>query len=262
MSSATSVCPRCGASLQPQAASCSQCGLSLVVSPVANTPEAGANELAVPGGSTHQPGYIASPEPALQPGLVFHQGYGVQKRQVHRKGCLYTIIACILGLCLVCGVLWFAYLSPSHVRSPFFNRHGLPDMIPLPDNVTFQFSRDISESPGGILNLFSAPTVFHQWVWLDQGQNAASAIQFYQQVLPTSGWEDIRRSNDGAGGQYLIGCQGNQVFEADSSDSQRQLRDAQGNIVDIVNPPPGGSILQLFYATVSSALMLSEDCGT
>lgn len=262
MSSATGVCARCGAPLQPQALFCSQCGLSLVAPQVASTQVTGPGAFAIPIESTPQPGYIASPGPASQPGSVLQPGYGLPKQRFPRKGCLYPLIASFLVACLLGGVLWFAYLSPNHVQSPFFDRHGLPATIPLPDNVTFNFARDISASLGGIFNLFTTPTLFHQSVWLDQEQKAASAFQFYLKALPSRGWEDIHQSSDGAGGQALIGCQGNQVLTVDFSDSQRQLRDTQGNIVDTVTPPPGGSILQFTYGTVNNSFLLSEACGT
>lgn len=175
------------------------------------------------------------------------------------QGCFYTVVAVILGICLIFGVFWFVYLSPNHAHSPFFDRHGLPSTMPLPDNVSFNFAQDVPVSTG----LFSPSILFHQSVWLAQGQNATSVQQFYQQALSNSGWSSIHQASDGtATGQRLSGCQGDQVLLVYFSDTARQLRNGRGDIVDVVEPPPGGSILQLIYATVDDAQLRAGACNS
>lgn len=224
----TGLCPRCSAPVQPQEPFCHKCGMVFAPAPDIDR-------------AVLQPGYSET-----------------GKRPTQSKGMFYTVMAIVLGIILVLSALWFAYLSPNHAHSPFFARHDLPSTLPLPDNVTFDLSRDISQPPV----LFSPPVTFHQSVWSAQGQSAVHVLQFYRQALPASGWTSIHQASDGADNQRLSACQNDQVLAVFFSDTERQLNDENGHVVATVQPPPGGSIFQFVYATINDAQVRAGFCNS
>jgi hypothetical protein len=129
---------------------------------------------------------------------------------------------------------WFLFLSPGHSSSPFFDRHGLPSSVPLPSSVSFDSTQTSTDQT-------SSGT---QWIWLVNGQNAATVGQFYASNLPGKGWSSPKSFPSDNGDVLQISCQGSQVLLIGTTDKSDKITDAQGKERTVV-APSGGSVLEL-----------------
>jgi hypothetical protein len=200
-----------------------------------------------PGGwPQQQPGY---PQ-AQQAGWPPQQGFVPQQMPKKRGSGMIILIVVLVVLVGGGAAGWFLYLSPSHSNSPLFNRHNLPSSVPLPNNVTFD-STETRSSTDSSTQITTAGT---QWIWLVNGQSAASVAQFYKDNLGGKGWanpHDFPGSGSSTD-RAVIACQGSQILLAGTSDKKDDLSDDQGNVVRTVTAPAGGSVLEIDIVTTSS----------
>jgi hypothetical protein len=143
---------------------------------------------------------------------------------------------------------WFFFLSPSHSGSPFFDRHGLPSNVPLPNNVSFDSTQTSTGTTGQTT----------QWVWLVNGQHASDVDTFYQDNLPGKGWGSPRTF---LVKDLFVSCQGTQILIYGASDKAGTVKDAQGN-KRTVTPPAGGSLLELDLAQTTDQKTLAVICSS
>ncbi len=200
---------------------------------------------AQPGGypPQQQPGY-----PPVQQAGWPQQGFAPQPQP--KKGGSGLIILIVVLVVLVGGGAagWFLYLSPSHTNSPLFNRHGLPSNVPLPNNVTFDSTQTRTTTDSST----QITTSGTQWIWLVNGQSAASVAQFYKDNLGSKGWANPHELPSSSADKAVVGCQGSQILLAGTSDKKDDLSDDQGNVVRTVTAPAGGSVLEIDILTTSS----------
>src|SRR5262249_44734530 len=148
-------------------------------------------------------------------------------------------IALVLMLVVLAGsgvAAWFLYLSPNHSNSPFFDRHGVPASVPLPNNLTFIIHTSASQTNATTSQTLTAD----EWGWKVDGSDPATIIEFYRDQMPGAGWTNIR-SQTVKNGLVIFGCQALQVLEIGLGSTGVVLNDSQGNLGPIVSAPAGGS---------------------
>jgi len=195
-------------------------------------------EFAPPGPAAFAPQGQAGFAPQGQPNYVAPGGVGAPPPAKRSKTTLIVIIA-ILAVLLVgsgtAGAIIFSHKSSSNSAStpttnpagPGFDRHGLPQNVPLPNEISFQ-TRHNSSALGATVDT---------WYWtVASPDDPATAQQFYQNNLPNNGWNHITKI---PGTNFLGACQGNQVLLVDAS----KKLPGGGKNGSTLNAPSGGSAL-------------------
>lgn len=135
-----------------------------------------------------------------------------------------------LVLLVVCIVsVWTLYLSPTRSYSLFFDRHQLPQDVPLPDEMAFVSFHTITGQ------LVFEPA----WLWTSTDSPAA-VQQFYLSHLGGSGdWLQAHPAQRGPE-DLLVSAQGTLHFTLLSIEAQAKSNAATA--------PPGGSVISITIA--------------
>jgi hypothetical protein len=195
-----------------------------------------------------QPGYGGYPPG--QPGPVGYAPAGYAPPPTKSgSGKLIAIIVIVLVV-LGGGIGGFLYVraNTTNPSNPAFDRHGLPDNIPLPNGVTFKLMQNVTQTSG---------EVDQEWFWTVDGPNDPATVQgFYQSNFSNNGWTHVQ--SDSASGQYVvIGCQGGKIVGVLSGASV-EVKDAQDNTTSTITAPSGGSALEI--VTTDDTRVIAENC--
>lgn len=272
-------CPRCDTALPLRAPYCETCGYQFYVSPgsapqatqygssygppqYAGQRDSGSWSQAQPGSAPQgwsgyppqsQPGYPYQGQPdydyPYDPGAVLPPRSNAGK-----------IIAVVLMLVVLVGsgaAAWYFYLRPGPSSSPPIDRHGVPDSVPLPDNLTFDIDTSASQTNPTTNQSLTAD----EWGWKVADSDPATIAQFYRGQMPGKGWTSIRSQTTENGHQIVYGCQAMQVLLIEVGSDAVQLNDSQGNPGPKVTAPAGGSALGIFLLTTNSAQVEQRLCA-
>lgn len=236
VSSSTKLCPRCHTRLPAQMTFCHACGLQFSALDDDRAPfSRQGSETRWP--SRSQPGYSSSSQssPDSAPLAV--------AARPKKKGRAGKIIALVLVLLVLVGggAAWFLYVSPSHVDSPLFDRHGLQSNVPLPDGISFAGLKQTYSAP----DLQTHTTISTEvWGWTVSGSDMAALQTFYQDNLPKHGWTDVRLgSGFTPGARDVVACQGTQELLIIAGNRKLDAPDVNGRVTATITAPSGSSAL-------------------
>jgi hypothetical protein len=232
VSRSTKLCPRCQTLLPARTTFCGSCGLPI------SALDDDATSRERHGSQTWWPSKSQRGDTSSGPGSA---ATAVAARP--KKGRAGKIIALALVLLVLGGggAAWFLYLSPSHVDSPLFDRHGLPGNVPLPDGTSFAGLR---QTAGASDPQTRAPISADFWGWTVSGSDAAAVQTFYHDNLPEHGWTNVKFSNDSEQGKMgITACQSGQVLSIVASGKKLEVTDVIGYVTNTITPPGGGSAL-------------------
>jgi hypothetical protein len=161
-----------------------------------------------------------------------------------RKGGAGRVIVLLLVVVILvggAGAAWYFFLGPGHSSSssPFFDRHGLQSNVPLPNNVSFQLKKTISQTDAQT----HVTITFDIWGWGVSGDNAVTVQQFYKDNLPKNGWTRVNLTNGDKGEKDVTACQGGQVLFVGASDKDITGTDETTKQTITITAPSGGSAL-------------------
>jgi hypothetical protein len=256
-------CPRCGTLLFEEMPFCRACGWQFAP-PAAAPSSLPASEFIPydgPGGPEswpieqpgfpfqNQPGYLsptqisylpptqqgwppAVPGYYLPPGQAGPVGYAPApgiRRPAWRGKTLLLIALALIVLAGAAGGIFLTLRGGASTTTTPFDRHGLQNNVPLPDNIAFQYKHTVTQ---GALTA-------DEWIWkVNKGEPAAIA-QFYKDRLPRNGWTHIQTIQGDTLG--VVGCQGSQVLVVGIS---KHLHDSNGGgTPTTTDAPAGGSAL-------------------
>jgi hypothetical protein len=256
-------CPRCGTLLFEEMPFCRACGWQFAP-PAAATPSSIPPSEYIPydgpggpeswpleqPGFTHlnQPGYLppnqsgylpptqpgwppAAPgfyPPPGQPGPVGYAPAPTVRPPTRRGKALLLIALALIVLAGAAGGIFLTLHGSASTMTPF-DRHGLQNNVPLPDDIAFQYKHTVTQ---GTLTA-------DEWIWkVNKGEPTAIA-QFYKDRLPKNGWAHIQIIQGDTIG--VVGCQGSQVLVVGIS---KHLHDSNGDgTPTTTDAPTGGSAL-------------------
>ena len=180
-----------------------------------------------------------------------------QRRAKARNISLMLRIIAVVVLVGGGAASWFLFFSPNHSNSPFFDRHGLPDSVPLPDGL-------VNFTPIKDFHYYSAQgtTVKVQgWAWGVEATTPAQIVQFYQDHLPGKGWTHLKTMTTLQGGtKSVYACQGRMLLIIDADARSLAFADDQGHLSSMVTAPSGGSVLGISRLSGDLSLM-DTDCA-
>ncbi len=270
VSGPTKQCPRCNTLLPADATFCGTCGLHLTSSP----PPAGAGGFqtttgfapaAPPGWPQGQAGFPppgqAGFTPQGQPGAPIAP---VAVAPAKRSKTWLIVTLLVIVVLLAGGVTaGFFFLrqgsSPltQNPSSPIFDRHGLPESVPLPNGVTFKQKQSEERTLTGTEVRVQAD----EWLWTVASPNTPEKVQqFYLEQLPGKGWPNPHTETGSSGEKDVIACQGQQILLV-AAGTKLQGNDEQGNPTITVTAPPGGSALGIALLTSNNQLVTALLCN-
>lgn len=237
VSGSTKTCPRCNTQLPARMTFCDACGLQFVASDDDLTPSSGQGSPAR-WPEPRQPGYSSAGQsgPGSTPFVV------AERPRKGRAGKRIALVLVVLIVLMGSGsAAWFLYLSPSHLGSPFFDRHGLPGSVPLPNGIAFAGLKQTKSARDPQTNVtISADT----WGWTVSGSDAPTVQQFYQANLPKNDWTNVKLTDDfDSGRNRVTACQGSQVLLIIASNKNLEALDTVGHVTATITAPGGGSAL-------------------
>ncbi len=225
----TMTCPRCNTVLAAQSQFCSTCGLQFS----AAAPP--TNLAAPPPLNTFQfpvvsQAYPQQPPPSAPP---------------RSKGKLIAILVIVAVVLVGGGIGGFLLLRhSSNPNSLGFDRHGLEDGIPLPNNVTFVLKDSTSQSFAAPAPIGNITITIDRWLWTVADSTPIAVQQYYTSgALEGAGWTQITPTDNGDNDKGVTACKGTQqALFIDASTSVTPPGKAA------ITAPSGGSVLSIGLA--------------
>ena len=214
---------------------CGNCGLQLAAAP---QPVGAPPRPTMEFGMLQQPPTYAPPTPPA-------------KRSKIGIIILIIVLLVVIGGGATAGFLLLRKGSASTQQNPgaTVDRHGLPNNVPLPNNVTFQLqdSRQFTQAGLGTANIA-------QWLWTVDKPNDPTALStYYQTQLPGKGWSGIKNSTGSNNTTQVLGCQSTQAILAQAGLTYQ----ANGNTI---TAPSGGSVLELDLISSDNPVLIQAIC--
>lgn len=163
-----------------------------------------------------------------------------------RGKALLLIALALVVLAGSAGAIFFTLHNSASTAAPPFDRHGLQNNVPLPDNIAFQYKHTVTQ---GTLTA-------DEWIWKVSKGEPASIAQFYTKSLPKNGWTHIQTIQGDTLG--VVGCQGNQVLVVGISKHLHDSNDA--GTPTTTDAPTGGSALGI--ALTANQALRQDFCAT
>ena len=183
--------------------------------------------------------------PPGQPGPAGYAPAPTVRPPRRRAKALFLIALALIVLAGSAGAIFFTLHNSASTAAPF-DRHGLQNNVPLPDNIAFQYKHTVTQGD----------LTADEWIWKVSKGEPTNIAQFYTKSLPQNGWTHIQTIQGDTLG--VVGCQGNQVLVVGIS---KHLHDSNGDgTPTTTDAPSGGSALGI--ALTANQALRQDFCET